>query len=236
MFTQQHCRAFKLNLHGQFLKRESILHVSVVSEIHIIYWSESSSKVLILIFIIISLGMILNDRNHLKVKEKKTFVPHTEEELRICSWKYKMHEENIQLFQFHFLFWLFWTRMPPDSHYGPYFCTGRNNECFYVLSTTSMFIHCFHISCYLADIQAISSPGTNILSCPIVNVFFLFEVKYYHSRSFLPFRGCKLCMCSDSSSLTIVTSWNALCATLRIYSNITSPLLDFWLITNRKTF
>lgn len=135
-------------------------------------------------------------------KKKKTFVPHTEEELRICSWKYKMHEENIQLFQFHFLFWLFWTRMPPDSHYGPYFCTGRNNECFYVLSTTSMFIHCFHISCYLADIQAISSPGTNILSCPIVNVFFLFEVKYYHSRSFLPSRGCKLCMCSDSSSLT----------------------------------
>lgn len=139
--------------------------------------------------------MILNDRNHLKIKNKQTykqkpttFVPHTEEELRICSWKYKMHEENTQLFQFHFLFWLFWTRMPPDSLYGHYSYAGRSNECFYVLSTTSVFIHHFHISSYLADIHSTSSPSSNILFCPIVNVFSLFELKYYHSRLFFAFQ------------------------------------------------
>lgn len=70
MFTQQHCRAFKLCLHGQFLKGESILHVSVASEIHTICWTESS-KLLIVVFIIICLGMILNGRNHLKIKKQK---------------------------------------------------------------------------------------------------------------------------------------------------------------------
>ena len=54
--TLQGLRTFKLNLHGQFLNRESIVHMSVEFEICMVCWTESSDKLLIAIFTMIFSG------------------------------------------------------------------------------------------------------------------------------------------------------------------------------------